>query len=154
MRKLYKSFHMVSEQRGLGYKTKGCVAARMAEDWNQEHSCGGLRCVNDGTEKQKDEGSAASFPTTLDNAVDHIGPSSGSARICHTDALNVETVNHLYELSRKIENCFTWMKGTDLDDEQWYRGYDETGLENGLEFEDTSASRRYGQCEGRHSRDM
>ena len=62
----------------------------MAEDWSQEQSCDGLPCVNDGTEKQKDEGSAASFSTTLDNAVDHIGPSSGSARICHTDALNVE----------------------------------------------------------------
>ena len=34
------------------------------------------------------------------------------------------------------------------------RVYDETGLENRLEFEETSASRRYGQCEGRHSGDM
>ena len=119
MHKLHKSSLMIAEQRGLGYKMKGCVAAGMAEDWSQEQSCDGLPCVNDGTEKQKEQGSAASFPATLDNAVDHIGPSSGSARICHTDALNVETMNRLDELSREIENCWTWMKATYLDDEQW-----------------------------------
>ena len=56
---------MVAEQRGLEYKMKGCVVAGMAEDWSQEQSCDGLPCVNDGTEKQKEEGSAASFPATV-----------------------------------------------------------------------------------------
>ena len=61
------------EQRGLKYKAKDCVAARMAEDWNQEQSC-------------------------------------------------------------DRSPCWTWMKATCLDDEQWYRVYDETSLENGLEL--------------------
>ena len=59
------------EQRGLGYKTKGSVAARMTEDRSQEQSCDELPCVNDGTEKQKDGGSAASFPTTLERSGPH-----------------------------------------------------------------------------------
>ena len=67
------------EQRGLRYKAKDCVAARMAEDWKQEQSC-------------------------------------------------------------DRSPCWTWMKATYLDDEQWYRVDDETSLENGLEFEETSAS--------------
>ena len=130
------------EQRVLGHKMKDCVAAGMAEDWSQEKSCDEPPFVNDGTEKQEEEDRVASFPATLDNAVDHNGPSSDSASICHTDALNMETMNRLDELSREIENCWTWMKATYLDDEQWYRVYDETSLEDSLAPVDSDSVQR------------
>ena len=67
-------------------------------------------------EKQKDEDSVASFPAVLNNAVDHAGSSNESAGICRTNTL-MKTMNHLDELSREAENCWTWMKATCLDDE-------------------------------------
>ena len=98
--------------------------------------------MNDGTEKQKEQDSVASFSATLDIAVNHIGPSSDSASICRTDALNMETMNRLDELSREIKNCWTWMKATHLDDEQWYRVYDETSLEDSLAPVDSDSVQR------------
>ena len=92
--------------------------------------CGAQRATTGVEEKEED--SVASFPATLDNTVDHIGPSGDSASICHTDALNMETMNRLDELSREIENCWFWMNATYLDDEQWCRVYDETSLEDSL----------------------
>ena len=67
-------------------------------------------------EKQKEEDSVASFPAVLNNAVDHAGSSNESAGICRTNTL-MKTMNHLDELSREAENCWTWMKATCLDDE-------------------------------------
>ena len=64
----------------------------------------------------EEEDSVASFPAVMNNAVGHAGSSNESARICRTNTL-VKTMNHLDELSREADNCWTWMKATNLDDE-------------------------------------
>ena len=82
-------------------------------------------------EKQKEEDSVASFPAALNNVVDHAGSSNESADICRTNA-QMKTMNRLDELSREAENCWAWMKATYLDDEKWYRVYDETSMEDSI----------------------
>ena len=73
----------------------------------------------------------ASFPAVLNNAVDRAGSSNESADICHTNTL-MKTMNRLDELSRVAENCWAWMKATYLDDEKWYRVYDEASMEDSI----------------------
>ena len=82
--------------------------------------------------KQKEEDSVASFPAVLmNNAVDHGGSSNESADICRTNTL-MKTMNRLDELSREAENCLARMKATYLDDEKWYRVYDEASMEDSI----------------------
>ena len=82
-------------------------------------------------EKQKEKDSETSFPAAVDNAVDRVGSSSDSAGICRMDTL-MKTMNRLDELSREAENCWAWMKATYLNDEKWYRVYDEASMEDSI----------------------
>ena len=73
-----------------------------------------------------------SFPAALNNAVNnHAGSSNESADICRTNTL-MKTMNRLDELSREAENCWAWMKATYLNDEKWYRVYDEASMEDSI----------------------
>ena len=82
-------------------------------------------------DEKKEEDRVASFPGALNNAVDHAGSSNESADICRTNTL-MKTMNRLDELSREAENCWAWMKATYLDDEKWYRVYDEANMEDSI----------------------